>query len=308
MKSMRLSLKNVVRVTGFVIFIAIILKINRSRVLELITSIDKLYLIISIILFLPQILFKAWRLQMIVQSQGVSHSIKDCFIVYAASMFVGIITPGKLGEFSRAFYLQAKNYPLRKSFASVLLDRLFDLFFIFLIAVIGFIIFMDLPIIYLYVFIVIAFLTFLIIFSKRLNLFVFLPEKYREVANDLNEFLKFRLSKTKLFLSLIATVATWLVYFTQIYLLSFSLGIPISYFQLALCISMSAVVSLVPITISGVGTRDATLLIVFSRIGLSAEYAIALSIIVLLIHIICGIIGAFAWFRRPLPIKIYSTK
>ena len=137
---------NIMRICGFIIFVVILLKVDRAMVLGLILDIDVLYLILSIILFGPQILFKAWRLQLLVRSQGVSYSIRDSFIIYAASMFVGVITPGKVGEFTRVFYLQSNGRSLKKSFACVLLDRFFDLGFLFLLAFIGIIIFSNLSI------------------------------------------------------------------------------------------------------------------------------------------------------------------
>ena len=55
-----------------------------------------------------------------------------------SSLFIGFITPGRLGEFVKTLYLKAdKGISLSKGFSSVLVDRFFDLYLLIILGFIG---------------------------------------------------------------------------------------------------------------------------------------------------------------------------
>jgi hypothetical protein len=53
---------------------------------------------------------------------------------------------------------------------------------------------------------------------------------------------------------------------------------------------------------SGLGTRDAALLLAFSLVGLPKEAALALGFAMFLWTILFKASGIFYWFKRPLPL------
>jgi len=70
--------------------------------------------------------------------QAVHYSLKNTFLVYWSGVYAGIITPGKLGEFIKVIYLKAdKGISISKGFSSVLMDRLFDMYLLTVLAFIG---------------------------------------------------------------------------------------------------------------------------------------------------------------------------
>ena len=98
---------------------------------------------------------------------------------------------------------------------------------------------------------------------------------------------------------LVATLAAWCLTFVLWYLLALSIDINISFLYIIMCSSVSTLVTLMPISISGIGTRDMVLIFLFSQIGLSQESAIALSISVLIIKLIESVGGLIAWYKKP---------
>ena len=68
--------------------------------------------------------------------------------------------------------------------------------------------------------------------------------------------------------------------------------------------SISNVVSFIPISISGLGTRDATLIYLFGRVGLHAETAVIFASFVFIVcFVMSGLMGFVAWLLKPLPLR-----
>ncbi|NIV40223.1 MAG: UPF0104 family protein, partial [Anaerolineae bacterium] len=74
----------------------------------------------------------------LLQMQGIAYAYNDSFLVFMAGVFLGLVTPGRLGEMSKALYLkQDVDVPLSEGLASVLVDRLFDLYAILILGAAG---------------------------------------------------------------------------------------------------------------------------------------------------------------------------
>ena len=65
--------------------------------------------------------------------------------------------------------------------------------------------------------------------------------------------------------------------------------------------AISNLISFIPISISGLGTRDAALIYLFSLVELKPELAVSYAFLVFLTFFVCGgLIGAVAWWIKPL--------
>jgi uncharacterized protein (TIRG00374 family) len=76
------------------------------------------------------------------------------------------------------------------------------------------------------------------------------------------------------------------------------LAIPISLPQLAVLIPLSFIVQMVPVSVNGFGVREATFTVYFTRIGLPAESAFALSFIGAVLIMVFSLSGAAAYIGR----------
>jgi uncharacterized protein (TIRG00374 family) len=84
------------------------------------------------------------------------------------------------------------------------------------------------------------------------------------------------------------------------------LAIPITIPQLAVLIPLSFIVQMIPVSVNGFGVREATFTVYFSRIGLSAESAFALSFIGAVLIMVFSLSGAAAYLLRGRPISAAS--
>jgi len=304
---------------GIFLFVFILSRIDLEETLQILLNTNLTYLSAALILLIPLILTKAWRWQFLMRIQDINYPLKDSFLMYSTGMFIGIITPGKLGDFIKILYLQKDGHSFGKSSVSVFIDRLFDLLSLLFIGYISLFVFISLfeeQIIILSIFFIVTALIFiLLVYKKGLNkkilrrfYILFIPERYKKnIRINFNDFYRdlHLLSKRGLVLVAIATIIGWIIYFAMTYLLMLSLDIDMPVLYLISCVSISGVISLIPISISGIGTRDAIFIVLFSHIGLSKESAIAFSTLILLAYMITAGVGLFTWFKKPID-KIFA--
>ena len=314
---MHLKKKWIFRSIGLILFVIILSKLNLTEIIALLSNINPFYFILANLLFIPLLITKAMRWQLLMKAQDIDYSLKDSTIMYAAAIYFGGITPGNIGDFIKVFYLKGDGYPFGKSFASVLSDRLFDLISLLLLGYVGMLLFIAffgraviiLSCIFAGMLLSIIFFIYKKDFSRVIQEYIYfhlIPEKYREHAktgfSDLYKGIK-TLTANQIVLATFLTVFAWVIYFVMMYLFALSINIDIPFLYLATCVSISAVITLIPISISGIGTRDATLIILFSYLGLSKESAIAFSMLILLMYAVNGFIGLVAWFKKPIKIS-----
>ena len=105
------------------------------------------------------------------------------------------------------------------------------------------------------------------------------------------------------------TCLSYTVFFIQCYLIAIAMGISIDFITITLFMAISNLISFIPISISGLGTRDAALIYLFSLIGLNPEMAVSYAFLVFIIFFVCGgLMGAVAWWLKPLSINKVSVE
>jgi uncharacterized protein (TIRG00374 family) len=236
-------------------------------------------------------------------------------------LFIGVLTPGRLGEFSRILYLKREGMEVIPAFISVIIDRVTDLLFLITVGgcgaiiVLGIFYITDIAILLILMMVFIAIIFFLIIkYRKKLIKAVsniLLPEKYKQKAKTIysdtvNEISGFGLKEYAIVGSM--TFGSWITYYLMTYFLAVSIGIRINLLYIAFIVSISAIITLLPITINGIGTRDATLIFLLSLFGYSQEMALAFSFLILAITLSVIILGVITWFIDPLPLKEIRNK
>ncbi len=256
-------------------------------------------------------------------TQSIQYDLKDSFIVYLAGIYAGIVTPGRLGEFVKTVYLKAdKGISLSKGMSSVLVDRLFDLYLLIILALIGIwkfdilgklantsslllIVFTLAPLIVLKKKFMgrIINLIYKAIIKEKKHLIDKLEERFEDFYDGINQ-----LINLKLIYSALLTCLSYSVFFIQCYLIAIALGISSNFITVTLFMAISNLISFIPISISGLGTRDATLIYLFSLINLNAELAVSYSFLVFITFFVCGgLMGAVAWWLHPLKCQKLQT-
>lgn len=299
---------------GLFICILILLKIDLIKTVDILLNLNVYYLAAALAAMIPYFFIINCRWNMIMKTQEIEYSFKDSLIMYAIGFSAGVITPGKFGEFIKVFYLKNDGHPVGKSFLVTLLDRLFDLIVLIIVAYFSLFLFIQIfekqifisSLLLVLIVSLIAILKYKKAVAKNLLEHVYqllIPQKIKRNnrANFHDFYTDFQLPNySQLFSITSLSIIVAIISFISAHLLALSLGINISFLNLVACYSIATLAALIPISIYGIGVRDISLITLFSYIGLSNESAIAFSTLLLITYIISGLICALAWFIRPL--------
>lgn len=313
--AVRYIIENFIRVIGPVIFVYVLLRIDYKAFLSIASNVKVNYLLFAILLNIPIFSLAILRWYYLLRIQKIDYQFKTSAIVYLSSFCLGLVTPGKIGEFSRAIYL--KNDDKVSSFgagiSSVLVDRLFDLYLLILLGSLGlmsFSLFKGLSVI-----VLVALGTIPIILTNRrfgkffLNKgFRFIiPKKYAgRIDTEFEDFYSNieALANIRLIIPIMITLVGNAMSFFQFYITALSLNIQISYINIVVFMSLATLVMLLPISIAGIGTRDATFVYLLSTVGIRPELGLSCSVLIFLVfYVVSGAIGAIAYWMKPIAIS-----
>ena len=306
MERKKKGLKWLIRGIGIVILVYILSRIDLATLAKRLSSADWSYILISASLAPLFILLKAYRFQLILRNLGVEVKLVEAFHLYALGLLAGIATPGQVGELAKGVYLKGKGYPLSSSLIAVFSDRGFDIAGLLFLSI-GSLILLRGPLYHhlsIFVLLFIMAIIFLIILlhpklreqSIRKLAPLFLKRK-GGLAHKNEALLESPFSSKHFLLLFGITVIAFLFAFFRYLLLARSLRIDIPVFSFLAMVILAQGVSLIPITVAGLGTREATLILLFSQFNISPELAVSLSFLILFLMLINAGIGLFSWLK-----------
>ncbi len=302
---------------GLVLFIYILSKVNLEAVKDNFLRMDVRFLLLAFALTLPSLFIKTLKWKQLINPFKVKISWVEGFAAWVAAFFIGLITPGRIGDLARAFYLKEKM-PVGKALTTVVVDRILDVLILMILSITGmafvishFVVKSRIPLFITIIFLllVVAGLFFLKkeraakFFKPLFNFFV--PDKYKEkLKTHFGEFYEginlLMDNKIAVLKSALLSFIAWWVVSLQYYLIAKAMGVGINYFILFMILPTVILVEILPISFSGLGTRDATLILFFSFVGLTKDAAVALSLSILMFSYIYSLVGLAVWIRKPI--------
>jgi len=312
--------KIIVKYLGLLFLIIILIKIDFSGIYGLLAKTDNIILIFTILINIPHIFIKSIRWNLLLRQQGICLTYINSLTIYFSSLYLGFITPGRLGEFSKVLYLNKyENVPIAKALPSVVIDRIFDLILLIILSSYGIWRMKLLEVEGTIYVVTIILILFVIVVKLKIKdwtsaykylIFRFLPDKINSSVYNSVETI---MAEAKIFLSIrltyimLLTVLGYTIFFIQCYLLAKSLNIPLNIVYICIFMSIGNLISFIPISISGLGTRDATLIFLFSLKDIQPEVAVSYSMLIFFTFFICGsLMGAYAWWLKPLKFEKFD--
>jgi len=264
------------------IFIFLFSKVSFIDVISAIRKADFKIIFLTLILsIVSNILIAAYRWKMILNHLGCSISLKESLVVKMGSDSLTSMLPLKIGEFSRIVYLKReKCISYSKSTISIMVEYSLNilalLFFLFL----GIIVYLiQNRHIVLFSAINIPILSLVSFGSLRLNTYGKLKDKlnadrYILFKTYFKELIRVARDKT-IILYTVLFIAPGLI---NIYLLSKALHINLPLYAVLIFTPLVIISSSLPITISGLGIREVSVLLLFSQFAPS-ELLVSLGIL-----------------------------
>ena len=298
--------KKYFRLIGIILFAYIIYRIDFGQLAAVFGGINFSYYSVSIIFLAVWFLIRTFKWKRLVDGLAKTERL-EIISIMAKSVFLGVVTPGKLGEFWRAKYLARKSQiSFGGAFYTAFMDRLSDLLILGLVSLVGLIIiYLEFDLGFLWMIYIICFFLLLsaaLFFLKKMGLEkivkilinFLLPLAWREKTNDFltgfNSGLK--TMRRKLFFETL--VYSFLYYLSAVFVYYFNakaLGITLPFWYLFLVLAMVWLILTLPLTFFGLGAREAGFIYFFSIIGISAPHAVAFSLLALIANILLAFPG-----------------
>jgi glycosyltransferase 2 family protein len=298
---------------GFIIFAFLLTQIDISSTFDVLSSANMLLVIVGLLMVVPMFVFKAVRWRYMMAQQNIHYSLKDSIAMYFAAMYIGFVTPGRVAELLKAAYLMKDGHSFGKSIFSVFFDRFADLIFLAALGYAGLFIFPELfqkQIFWLSLIAMIEFVVAIVVILKREFAKTLLQKVLKKIApknlkqsvesqvEDFYEALKIFNIRTT-FMIFFYTSLSYFFYFVMAILLAEAVGIHIDYVYIIVSIIIVSLVAVIPVSIAGVGTREATLLLMLGALGIASETILAYSVLNLIGNLLVIVMAAPFWFKKP---------
>ena len=300
-----IDFKKLLPIIGILLLLYIILNIDVTTIIAIFQSLDPLLAFVSLFAMIPILLMINIQWQYLLRKQkiqaGFTYTLKNIFIGY----FYGFVTPGGFGGYLRALYLKDEtNEPLPKCLGNIIIFNTIDFITLLFLGAIGAIVlssvypllfYLIIGVLSLVIFLLIFFLkkehsyqTFTRLFESRI--FKLIKKHIDDPIDSFYDNLpKFR----DLTIPFILSFSSWLLQFFEFFLIAQLFNITIPMIQMILIIAVANVIGVIPVSIYGLGTRDATLISLVSIYAIVPERIISLSLFwYVIIWLLPSIVGA----------------
>jgi uncharacterized protein (TIRG00374 family) len=226
------------------------------------------------------------------------------------SMFYSIFVPGQgSGELIKGIKLQKKEGDIEKVWAPIFIDKITNLLVMLIIGATAILFdqhFNQNKVLVVTVFLLIAIFIFLsfILFTDKITILIEAVKdilvyflKFLKINTDcisnfsLNYFNEYKNHKSIIFETFFWSFMTKLPHVFALYFLAKSLNIDINLIESAWLLSVISIASLLPISFSGLGVREGTLIFSMSKIGVGSSEALSFSLLIFILGILTGLIG-----------------
>jgi uncharacterized protein (TIRG00374 family) len=315
---MRKKLSIILPLLGLALFVYIVTRTGLHNIIEVFAACDPKMLALTPLFVIVIILLRGLRWQRIMRVVDIEYSLWKSSSVWAIGFFAASVTPAKAGDAVRAFYLmEDTKKTFGETFLTVFIDRLWDLLFVLALGVVSVLLFsrnyIEIPSIWIVILASAGIAACVYLATKRSlmrRLFkplfnALVPQRYKEMFSlNFHTFYDslglFRRDRGAFAASFFLTAAAWALIFFFAWFITAMFDAGVSPGYMFLIMPIVTLVELLPVSISGLGTRDATVIYFFSVVGISSAAAVGFSIGYLLLGTyLVALLGFVLWVRHP---------
>lgn len=276
-------------------------------------------LLLAILLNLVNIHLKVIRWDVILRARGIVYPRRRAWPAFMTSLYVGLLTPGRVGDVLRAQYLRHDlDVPYAEGVASVVVDRLCDLYVLAAFVAVGVVRYAPVIVGSL------AVVTWAGVLATVLGPLVllipgvaetvfrrlfarFLPDAHGAGFTRFLEALRANIGRPLLF-TIPLTVATFVVNYTQGWLIARSIGLPMSFLDATCLLAIASLLGLLPISVSGVGVRELFFALAFPLLGFTPDAGVGFGLLVFFVIYLVIVLVGFVSFQISPPPSAPATR
>jgi len=295
---------------GIAILIYTIYTLDIEKIKNAFFSIKPIFIILALSLTLPRVLIRNYAWQLIQKEHNIKLTFFQSLKIFLIGYFYGSITPGYLGQLMRVPYMKEKTgEPYGKLFVNSSIESIVHSSSIYITMIIGALLVVEtFPGIFLIAIVWIIILASIIIYfikKERGEKLFYILIKYlipKKLKHNLNRFVQTFYNDfpkiNKLIIPFILGLFTWIIIFSQEYIIVIALGLNIPYIWFLLVFPLANAAGFLPITFAGLGTRELAAIVLFSTLFAVAEEKIF--VVSLLGFIITDLFTGFIGFLATL--------
>jgi len=309
--------KRYLGLVGIAILAFILYSLDIGKIFEVLAKTNPVILAAALALEFASILLKGLKYKIVVKAHGESIGWIESTKYFLISFFLSLITPGRIGDLARAVYVNKKINSLGKSLSTVVFDRAIDLGMLIVIGFLAALFFaftlnVEVIPIEAVALVAIAFFGMLFIVSRRGLVRLFLrpifyalvPERFRQNAKtgfddfyaSIKEVAK---NKATIASAIGLSIVIWIMVVFVVYLYLLALGLDtVPLYFVFLLYPVLTLLEILPISFSGIGTREAGSIFMLAFYGIGAAEAVAFSVLLFAAGYALTAVAGFILFSR----------
>lgn len=251
------------------IFYLIFQQISIQDLIQTLKNANPYYLLVSLFPLALSLFFTAKRWQTLLLAIGYNLSLKKSFYILMAAIPLTSITPSKSGDVIRAYYLK-EEIPVTRTIGGVLTERIFDVVVLISLSLLGTFYYQHNEFIWLLLICLVLILLLVLILKRGLSLPFSrsMNEKIDNIAYSMKSLFK---NKTFFFKITVYSIVIWILAMLQVLMFFYALDVNVDLLYVFANMPIAIFVGMLPVTLGGMGTRDAAIIYLFSGYGTSSE-------------------------------------
>jgi hypothetical protein len=309
MDKLKKILSVLLRISISIILLIFLFRLVDKRILlEVIKNADKPLLFLAFFTLFFIYLFCLFRWEMLLKAADIRLPLKRVIISFSGGIFFSLFLPSTIGgDLMRSIDLAAHTKKPKEVVATVFLDRLSGYTGLVILALLallfGWKFIQDSSVLFSAVIITAVLIAVLLILFNnflysKINKFLDTSGagKIRESIKNLHQEIHiFRHHKKMILNNLAMSLFIQTISPISFYFIALSLGIKINIVYFFIFLPIIGAITLLPISIGGLGLRDATTIFFFAKAGVSKDLSFAMSLLSFLFILIYGALGGLIY-------------
>lgn len=288
---------------GLFILLGLIYKIGFSVMIETFKTLSFKFAFIIVILYLFASALGTFNIALLLIPLKRDIPFVRLLKYYLLSWGLGIFIPGKLGELSIVYFLQTEGVSVGEGSAVSLLDKIITLFTLVIISLFALFIHFTWSLLTTFVGLIVFALIFFYVFvlwdKGRAFVRTHFLRKYHYMFRGFSKTVKklLRYHKRVIILNFVLTVLKWALHATVVLFVFKSFGASTSFLNIFVIGAATALVSLIPISVNGLGVKESAAAFFYSKVGVPPSIVVGTYIIFMILAYFLAIVMAFIFWN-----------
>ncbi len=276
---------------------------------------DLRWLGLAMLLTIIQLPLEALVWQWLLAVQRIPHPYPKTLVAYLAGQYLGLVTPGHVGEFLAAGYISSDTgITMGYALSSVVMKKLLAWTTIFGFGIWGLPLLAGVPFLQGVQRVALIGAGIALALAAGIGLWVVslrrLTKRWRRFSPwqvDMTELWSGMraLASAQLVIPLLLTVGAFSLLFVQLHAVLRALGIALPFILVARIMALSRVAArIVPISVVGFGSKDAAVILMLAQQGISVPAGITVTLLFLLCsYLVTLLLSGLCWWVKPLVLR-----